>query len=93
MKETNKAFDVLETLTVREAAALLHISRPTLVKYIKAGELPSVQIGRCRRIRRTALEAFLDRHTTYGWQKHRPEPTSTTEPPMEYLGEGEGIPF
>lgn len=66
-------FDPLETLTVKEAAALLHVSRPTLVKYIKAGQLPSLTLGRCRRIRRTDLERFLGLRTRYGWQRHRPE--------------------
>ena len=93
MKEANKAFDVLGTLTVLQVAELLHVSRPTVEKYIKLGELPSTLIGRCRRIRRVDLEIFLERHRAYGWQKHRPEPTSITEQPMECLGEGETIPF
>ncbi len=93
MKEANKAFDPLEMLTVRDAAALLHVSRPTVEKYIKAGELPSIRIGRCRRIRRTDLEAFLERRTAHGWQKHRPEPIAMTEQPMECLGEGGEIPW
>jgi excisionase family DNA binding protein len=54
----------LEALTVREAGRLLSVSRPTVEKYIRAGELPSVRIARCRRIMRADLEAFLaDRRT------------------------------
>ena len=40
MRGANRTFKPLGTLTVREAAALLHVSRPTVEKYIKAGELP-----------------------------------------------------
>ena len=93
MSEVISSFDPLEALTVREAAALLHVSRPTVEKYIKARELPSVQIGRCRRIRRTDLEIFLDRRTGYGWQKHRPEPIATIETPVECPDEEGEIPF
>lgn len=57
MKEANKVFDPLEALTVREAAPLLRVSRPTVEKYIKARELPSVRIGRCRRIHPNSLPA------------------------------------
>ena len=75
MRETNQSFDPLEALTVREAAALLHCSEPTIRKYIKAGELPSITIGRCRRIRRADLEAFLQGRTAYGWER-RPQGTT-----------------
>ncbi len=77
-------FDPLETLTVKEAAALLHVSRPTLVKYIKAGQLPSLTLGRCRRIRRADLERFLGLRTRCGWEPARADAaafflTSTSE--------------
>ncbi len=93
MKEPNKVFDPLEALTVREAAALLHVSRPTVEKYIKARELPSVQIGRCRRIPRVDLEVFIEQRKAYGWRSYRPEPTATFEQPVQWAGEGEDIPF
>ena len=92
MSDSERQFDPLEALTVKEVAELLHVSRPTVEKHIKTGELPSVTIGRCRRVRRMDLEDFLDRRTSYGWQRHRPEP-----PPMEYQRadavEGEDIAF
>ena len=69
MDEQNVGFDPLEAVTVREAAELLHVSRPTLEKYIKAGELPSIVIGRCRRIRRADLETFMAEHTGHGWRR------------------------
>ena len=77
MKEAKKVFDVLETLTVLQVAELLHVSRPTVEKYIKLGELPSIKIGRCRRIPRMDLEVFIEGHRAYGWRPYRPEPTST----------------
>jgi len=86
-------FDPLEAVTVRQAAALLHVSRPTVEKHIKAGELPSALIGRCRRIRRRDLETLLDRRTAYDWPRHEPQPSRAVDPPMEWLDENEAMPF
>ena len=87
------AFDPCEALTVREAAALLHVSRPTVEKHIRAGELPSALIGRCRRIRRADLEAFLDRRTAYGWRRQEPQSPRPVAGPTGCAGDGEDIPF
>ena len=87
-------FDPLELLTVREAAALLHVSRPTVEKYIKRGELRSILIGRCRRIPRVDLEAFLECRTGHGWQPYEPEPDPSVDEPTEGpWGGEEGILF
>jgi excisionase family DNA binding protein len=67
MKTENQTHDPLEMVTVREAAALLGVSRPTVEKYIKRGNFPSVMIGRCRRIRRRDLESFIRERTQWGW--------------------------
>ena len=103
MSEPNETNDPLETLTVRQAAALLHVSRPTVEKYIKSGELPSLAIGRCRRIRRADLEVFLERRLTYDYSpmdnRHRPEgqhvPNQDGYLPDPALQDGPegGIPF
>lgn len=45
----------------QDAAAELGVSRQTIYALMAAGELPSVKIGRCRRIRHEALVAYLDR--------------------------------
>ena len=45
-----------------EAADALGISRSRLYQLIKDGEIPSVAIGRSRRIRPEALAAWVDRH-------------------------------
>lgn len=92
MDEPISTFDPLEALTVRQAAAVLHVSRPTVEKYIRAGELPSALIGRCRRIRRADLEAFLLRRTSYGWRPYQPEPTPV-DPPADCLPPEDGVPF
>lgn len=47
------------TLTVREAAAYLNISKPTVDRRISSGELKSYKDGRLRRIRREALLEYV----------------------------------
>jgi excisionase family DNA binding protein len=48
-------------ITVPEAARRLAISRSYLYQYLQRGRLPSVRIGRARRIRVTDLAAFVER--------------------------------
>ncbi len=48
-------------ITVPEAARRLAISRSYLYQYLQRGKLPSVRIGRARRIRVTDLEGFVER--------------------------------
>ncbi|WP_424861658.1 helix-turn-helix transcriptional regulator [Streptomyces sp. MMS24-I29] len=43
-----------------EAAELLSIGRSTLYELMTAGLLEYVKLGRCRRIRRSALEQYVD---------------------------------
>ncbi|GAA2409883.1 hypothetical protein GCM10010433_05790 [Streptomyces pulveraceus] len=43
-----------------EAAEVLSIGRSTLYELMTAGLLESVKLGRCRRIRRSALEQYVN---------------------------------
>jgi excisionase family DNA binding protein len=47
-------------LTITEACQVLAISRSKLYGLLNAGHLPSVHIGRSRRIRMTDLEEFVN---------------------------------
>lgn len=44
---------------VPTAAAMLQVSRSKLYLLLQSGELPSLRVGRLRRIRRDALAAFV----------------------------------
>lgn len=49
-----------ETLyTVNEVQRQLHLSRRKLYELITSGELPSLRIGRARRIPASAVETFI----------------------------------
>ncbi|MFD0309988.1 helix-turn-helix domain-containing protein [Streptomyces sp. NPDC127119] len=46
--------------TPEEAATVLRLGRSTVYELMAAGELRFVKRGRSRRIKRSALEAFVD---------------------------------
>ena len=52
-----------ELLTVEEGARLLTISKPTLWRMLRTGELPVVRIAkRGTRVKRSDIEAYIARH-------------------------------
>jgi excisionase family DNA binding protein len=47
---------------VEEAAEMLGIGRSKVYEMVLSGELPSVKIGRCRRIPIAAIYAWIEDH-------------------------------
>lgn len=48
--------------TVKEAAALLSVSRSLVYEWIHAGAIQSIKFGRSRRITEEQILAFLESH-------------------------------
>ncbi len=53
-------------LTAEQAARLLSVSRSRIYEWLQSGELPSVSLGRSRRVSRRALEAFVAERESAG---------------------------
>jgi excisionase family DNA binding protein len=49
----------VELLTIREACDRLKLSRASLYRLIQSGQLPSVRIGRSRRVVSEDLDRFI----------------------------------
>ena len=53
-----------ELLTVPETAAFLDVSRDTVYRLIREGQLPHVRLGRLLRVPRTKLDEWLETETS-----------------------------
>lgn len=53
-------------LTLPEVAAVLRVGLGTVKRWTSSGTLPSLKVGRLRRVSRPQLAAFLDRLETEG---------------------------
>ncbi|MET9974453.1 helix-turn-helix domain-containing protein [Streptomyces microflavus] len=60
-RDTSHGDSTLVGLTVAEAARRIGIGRTKLYEYVTSGEMPSVKIGRLRRIPAEAVNDFLAR--------------------------------
>jgi excisionase family DNA binding protein len=50
----------MDLLTVRETARMLKVAPITIRRYIAAGRLPAVKVGRGVRVEREAVERFVE---------------------------------
>ena len=55
-----------EWLGYEEARRLVGLSRTTLYRLVKTGEIKGARIGRSVRINRTSLEDYMERRVTSG---------------------------
>jgi excisionase family DNA binding protein len=51
-----------ELLTIIQIAKLLKVSKMTIYRYIKAGKLSAIKIGRDFRIKQSDFDMFLEKH-------------------------------
>lgn len=51
----------LMLLTISEAAVRMSVGRSTLYKLVMSGEIPSIKIGKARRIPLTALQDYVSK--------------------------------
>ena len=58
-----------EWLAYEEARQLVGLSRSTLHKLVKAGEVKGARIGRSVRINRASLEEYMERQTVGGYEE------------------------
>lgn len=63
----------MEFLTVNETAALLKLAPVTIRRYIAAGRLPAVRVGRGVRVNRSAIAAFAVPVAPRGDSSHVPD--------------------
>lgn len=60
-------------LTVEEVAAAMRVSKMTVYRLLRSGELPGVRVGRSFRVPQDALEAYLRSSSTVPRPEERRE--------------------
>lgn len=60
MKRQESQLEECRLLTIKKTAELLMISRDSIYKLIYSGELPTIRVGRSRRILLQDLRAWLE---------------------------------
>ncbi len=60
-----------ELLTVDETIQVLRLGRTRVNEMLRAGELPSVKIGRRRLVRRQDVKHFIDAHQYHPGEKYQ----------------------
>ena len=66
--------------TVKQVAEALHVSQPTVREWLKRGDLPSVLVGKVRRVLLDDLRRFIMERRTFSFRAGR---NSTCPPPPE----------
>mgnify|MGYP001226978422 CR=1 FL=1 len=56
-------------LTVAEVAETMRVSKMTVYRLAKSGDLPAVRVGRSYRVPQDALEAYLGRSAADGGER------------------------
>ena len=66
-----------QALSIKQVAERLSVSRPTVEKWIKAGDLYSLELGGCRRILLSDLQRFVELRCKMGWRPLSKRATQT----------------
>jgi excisionase family DNA binding protein len=53
-------------LTVEQTAYLTNLGTTTVEKLVASGELPSIKVGKCRRVLASSIDAFIQRRLGEG---------------------------
>lgn len=64
MNECDNVYMLQQHLTIADTAARLNVSKKTIAKLVKRGEIPSVRVARLWRIPESGLVEYLERQRT-----------------------------
>jgi len=58
--------DITRLLTVAEVASVMRVSRMTVYRLIRRGQLKAIRVGRNYRVREDDLNSYLESQAVYG---------------------------